>query len=134
MSRNKTEWLLDRAREAAQEAKGVGGRNGACYRLGAVVAFKGLLCSTGTNSYKTHPLLLKYHKYPYLHAEINAIIKWGTDNCKGAEIYVARVLQDGKTYALAKPCLPCLKIMKDVGIERVYYTTGDKDERGCIRL
>ena len=58
--------------------------------------------------------------HPDGHAEAKVLKKTG----KGAILWVARVLKDGKTWAMAKPCPKCQILIKNKGVERVYYTIG----------
>ena len=98
------------------------------FRLGAVLARRKHIVSTGYNQMrKTHPLQDKYHDGPHslgLHAEVHACIGVPAADLHGAEVFVARVLRDG-TLALAKPCLVCQKFLSSVGVRRVTYTTPD---------
>ena len=92
------------------------------HRLGAVI-FNKHFCSQGHNSQKTHPIVAKYSGNPCkqtLHAEIDAILKCDPKKLKGATLYVYRE-SHGKP-ALAKPCALCMKLIKVVGIKKVYYT------------
>lgn len=74
---------------------------------------------------RTHPLQQKYAKGCSfalgLHAEVDACLGVAEADLLGADLYVARILKDGKI-ALAKSCAVCQKFMKDVGIRRVYFT------------
>jgi len=54
------------------------------------------------------------------HAEAKALKKAG----RGSILWVARVLKDGKTWAIAKPCKKCQALIKNKGVKRVYYTIG----------
>jgi cytidine deaminase len=42
----------------------------------------------------------------------------------GSEVYVARVLIISGDFAMAKPCHNCERILRSVGVKRVYYTIG----------
>lgn len=92
------------------------------YRLGCVVAKRKRVVSAGFNSYKTHPVLIKYTAYPYLHAEQAALISYGLDSCKGMDIYVIRITKANQI-AIAKPCDICLNIISTCGINTIRYTT-----------
>lgn len=104
----------------ALAGSGAGGKNG--YRLGAVIVNKKRIEAARFNCLKSHPKLCKYFQYPYLHAEAHAILSLGLSNCENKSIYVARVLRDG-SWALAKPCKDCQRLISDVGIKEVYYST-----------
>lgn len=111
---------IDAAYAVALAGSGAGGKTG--YRLGAVIVHKKKIEVAKFNCLKTNPRLCKYYDYPYLHAEANCILSLGLDNCEGKAIYVARALRDG-SLALAKPCVSCHKLIVDVGIKTVYYST-----------
>jgi len=54
------------------------------------------------------------------HAETKVLKKAGY----GATLWVARVLKNGKTWAMAKPCPKCQALIRNKGVKRVYYTIG----------
>ena len=99
------------------------------FRLGAVLVKKNRIISTGYNDMrKTHTLMQKFNTdksyTPGLHAEVDACIGVDRADLEGSDIYVVRILKDGYL-AMAKPCKICQKFLIDVGIRRVYYSTGD---------
>ena len=114
--------FINMAKEIAMNGKGVGGRNGNNFRLGAVLVRDCIVVATATNSYRTHPILQKYYPYPFIHAEAGAIIRAGLANGRGADLYVGRVLRNN-AMALAKPCACCLNLIEAVGIRHVFYST-----------
>lgn len=100
--------------------------------IGAVVVEGKTVISTGFNSKKTRPLQERANKYrhfesyhgavPMQHAEIAALshligkeIDWSN-----VSIYVYRELLDGNR-ACCRPCAGCMKVIKDLGIKRIYY-------------
>ena len=100
------------------------------FRLGAVLAKKNRVISTGYNDMrKTHTLMQKYNRdkswAPGLHAEVDACIGVPAADIEGADLYVVRILKSGRL-ALAKPCRICRRFIKDVGIRRVYYSFSDE--------
>lgn len=113
-------WI--RAIKEAEQSKGVGG-NSSSYRLGAVLFKNRKLLKTGRNSFKTHPLLKEYSPYAHRHAETDAIIRYGLDNCIGLSILVVRIKKDG-SLGLAKPCNVCLALSREAGIHKIYYSIG----------
>ncbi len=125
----RTTRLLEAARGVAISSGGVGGRNGKSFRLGAVLSNRsGHILTAGVNSYKTHPELLHFTKYPFIHAEQACMLKWGLDNCFGLTLTVVRIKQDG-SLGNSKPCPVCCEIMRTVGIkECIYY---DENEVVC---
>ena len=96
--------------------------------------------SSAYNSYKkSHPLQAYFAKkvgHPnriYLHAEIAAIIKAGTQ-----KIHTLIVHRGEKNhYLMAKPCLICQEAIKAFGIKNIYYTNVYRDwetDRKSTRL
>ena len=108
----------------AMTGNGVGTKR-KLFRLGAVLVHKNIIVSVGMNRYKTHPLMAPRTEWPFLHAEQQAIVRAGVDNCEGLDLYVARVLKNNEL-ALSKPCDVCAKLIKNVGIKNVYYSTNAK--------
>lgn len=96
------------------------------FRLGAVLARKGRVISTGFNDMRrTHPKMQKFNPdkswTPGLHAEVDACLGVERNELQGADLFVARILKNGSV-AIAKPCEICVKFLLDVGIRRVYFT------------
>lgn len=103
-------------------------------KVGCVVVYKNSIISTGFNKDRTDPLQKKYnvardipdwspHK---MHAEIDAIksiihldINWNK-----VSIYVYRKRKD-RAFGISRPCPSCMKLIKDMGIHYIYYTTDD---------
>lgn len=109
----------------AEEEHGPGGRAGTKFRHAATLFHRGRIVASGINSLrKTHPLLIKYTKFPYIHAEQAAIFAAGLDLSRGCDIMVVRLKADGSP-TLSKPCAVCASVMQDVGIRRVFYSTED---------
>lgn len=114
---------ISRLVQQARSTEGVGG-NG--YRLAAVLLDKKerIVSNVKSNLYRTHPFLLKYSQYPYLHAECNAILSHGLDHCNGLSLLVVRVDRSKvPRLTMAKPCLMCRSLAKDVGIKEIMYST-----------
>ena len=112
------------AHAIAMTGNGVGTRGK--FRLGAILVHRNSIVSVGMNSYKTHPLMAARTEWPFLHAEQNAIIRAGLDNCEGLDLYIARVLKNN-TLAMSKPCAVCTELIKDVGIRNIFYSTNAKE-------
>ena len=112
--------FFDAAKAVAMTGNGVGGGRRA-YRLGAVLVNKNSIVSVGNNSYKTHPMLKYRTKWPFLHAEQQAIVRHGLDNCEGKDLYIVRILKSLE-HAMSYPCDVCQKLISDIGINNVYYT------------
>ena len=103
-------------------------------KVGAAVVLKHRIISSACNSdCKTHPLQKQYNKYRFTedsphkcHAELSALvplIRDGVDLSR-ASIFVYRQHKNG-SLAMARPCKSCMALIKDVGINRVFYTTDD---------
>lgn len=115
----------------ALESPGTGGKTHSNFRLGASIVSKKILLTSGYNSYKTHPKLLAFYKFPFSHAESSAILSLGTDNCRNTNLYVVRIKKN-KDLGLAKPCKDCMKFISFAGIKIVYYSTENGYE--CISI
>ena len=91
------------------------------------------IISSGVNSTKTHPIQKKYNKERFdedtthsLHAELDGLLPLLKENIdfSKVEVYTYRELYDG-TMAMSRPCPSCMKLIKDLGIRNIYYTTQD---------
>lgn len=60
---------------------------------------------------------------PSAHAESRCLRKTGSE----AILWVARVLKDRKTWAMAKPCRHCRSLILNKNVKRVYYTIGPNE-------
>jgi len=123
--------ILNRMRDAAYavalSGQGVGPRY--AFRHGAVLFDRsGKILSAKSNSLKTHPKLVKFTDYPYLHAESACILGHGMDNCEGLSLLVLRVLKNDQV-SLSKPCVICQRVIEDAGLKSVYYT----DVNGMVK-
>ena len=102
--------------------------------VGAVLIYKHRIASSSCNSQRTHPLQQKLNKERFeeetpakLHAEVSCLlpllgnkdIKW-----RDCELYVYREYKKGGL-AMSRPCQSCQKLIKDLGIRIVHYTTDD---------
>lgn len=90
-------------------------------RVGAVLS-NSRPVSRGYNKIKTHPRFANpnLHVKVSIHAEIDCIMKSGS-NITGDTIYVYREDLEGNP-KLARPCIDCMKSLKEFGIKRVLYT------------
>lgn len=101
------------------------------HKIGCVVVKGHRIVSSGyNNKYKCHPLQAKLDTEKYgvacpgkLHAEIMALLPLMRDNVdlRGCSIFVYRQRKDG-TLAMARPCSVCQKVIKELGIKKVFYT------------
>jgi deoxycytidylate deaminase len=102
------------------------------YRVGCVIVSGNTPISVGFNDMKkTHPRAVRF-RYPFIHAEVAALIGISDRDLKGAMAFVARVRKLTRT-GLAKPCCSCEYELRRVGIRKVWYTTYTEDI-GCLIL
>lgn len=118
---------FDAAYAVALSSPGAGGKRSR-FRLGAVLVHKKQILTAKYNSMKTHPLMGFFYDYPHLHAEAACIFNLGLDNCADADLYVMRIDRKNRP-ALARPCINCQKLIKHVGIKRIFYSTDIGFER-----
>ena len=101
------------------------------HKIGCVVVNKHHIIGSACNSKtKCHPLQAKLDTEKYktecpgrVHAEIAALLPLMRDkvDLSGASIYIFRKHKDG-TLAMAKPCSNCQKVIKQLGIRKIFYT------------
>ena len=97
------------------------------FRVGCVLAKKGRIISVGKNDMsKSHPIVKGFSPWAHLHAEIDCCLGLRPYDVVGCAAYVVRVLANEDT-AMARPCKMCRAVLKNMGIEKVYYTTGTGD-------
>lgn len=94
------------------------------YKLGAVLFKRNRIFATGGNRRKTHPALVRYSAFPYLHAESDCVLRHGVAESKNCNILVVRIDVLGKL-TMAKPCDVCLSFLRASGIREVYYSSWD---------
>lgn len=92
---------------------------------------KGRIQKIGINSTKTHPrnLLYKYvgkegkdiRTMIGVHSELNAIIRYGREDCSDCTFINVRIDKNGNV-AIAAPCKGCQNVLRQVGFKQVYYT------------
>lgn len=100
-------------------AKKLSTRSDHRHKLGAVIVRKNRIISFGWNETKTHSK--SNHPWKALHAETSAIIYANPKELIGSEIYIYRELKDG-TPADSRPCEFCMKLIRQVGIETIYFS------------
>lgn len=101
------------------------------HQIGCVVVKGHRIVSSGHNhKHKCNPLQAKLDTEKYgvacpgkLHAEIMALLPLIRDkvDLKGASIYIYRQHKNG-TLAMARPCSICEKVIKELGIKKIFYT------------
>ena len=101
------------------------------HKLGCCVVKGHRIISSGCNSKsKCHPIQAKLDTEKYgvecagkCHAEISALLPLIRDkvDLKGSAIYIYRQHKNG-TLAMARPCSSCQKVIRELGIKKVFYT------------
>lgn len=102
------------------------------YKIGCIIVNKHHVISSGHNSNtKCHPLQAKIDSNHFncfcsgkVHAETSAIIPLLKikDDYSRATLYTYRENKDG-SLAMSRPCPRCMKLIKQLGITRIKYTT-----------
>ena len=99
--------------------------------------YKNKIIGQGYNSDKTHPLQQLYNQLRFeddgvsphkLHAEMHALIPirnldidWNK-----VSVYIYRIKKSNKNgFGMARPCLSCMGLIKELGIKEINYTTED---------
>ena len=100
-------------------------------KIGAVAVYGHRIISSGFNTSKTDPVQKLYNRYRFtedtpaaMHAEIMCLKPLiGRDDIdfKKVELYVYRSGQKD-TLLLARPCLSCMQLIKNLGIRNIYFT------------
>jgi len=65
-----------------------------------------------------------------INIEISGALKSTVHNVKKLDLLVMRVTKMGDI-GNARPCYNCLKMMKDIGIKKVFYSTGEDENIVC---
>lgn len=101
-------------------------------KIGAVIVRGNFVVSEGRNRLKTHTFQHRSNigsgylaPVPNIHAEIDALIRSGRHDLTGAEVFVYREFVSGEL-ANCRPCLSCMRALKNAGVKHIYYT----DESG----
>ena len=103
-------------------------------KVAAALIYRGRVLATGTNQYKTHPLMMTrgYREdQNWRHAEVDCILNglrvMTKEQMKRCELRVVRAKRpshDSKEWilGLAKPCPGCSQVIRNYGINRVTWT------------
>ena len=105
------------------------------HKLGCIVVNKHRIISSGYNSMdKFHRLQAQLDKEVFTnseclgpkHAEFSALLPLMYPSCdlSKATIFIYREHKDGSP-ALARPCSRCMKLIKNLNIKKIKYTTED---------
>lgn len=109
--------------------------------LGCVLVYNNRAISSGFNSVKSSPLQMKYNKYRKLHGQkidhllhsetmaVQRISHFDIDYSKTI-CYTYRQGKDGRPM-MARPCPSCMRMLQDLGIKKICYST-ESIEGYCI--
>ena len=103
--------------------------------IGCVAVYKNHVLAVGYNTNKTHPIQKRYNKYrnmiyentepkSSIHSEISCLMQikdMDIDFVK-VELYIYREDRNGNL-AMCRPCAACMKMIDDLGIKKIHYTT-----------
>ena len=117
----KAKHIRARPLEAAIKAAQTRNERNSDYRLGACIAKANRIISVGYNRQKTHTK--SRHKYKWLHAEMDAILR-AREDLRGATIYVVRVRKND-TLGRSMPCRECMSWLAEVGIKKIIFCDQD---------
>lgn len=105
------------------------------YYIGCIATLNGKILSTGYNRDKTSPVQARYEKYSpkktdrvefksYLHAEVDCLKNIENEDIPWhrVKLYIYRSCKS-REHGIARPCPQCMKMIKDLGIQTIYYTT-----------
>ena len=130
--------MKEKDRKFFHKATEMASKSDMSVKMGCVVVYKGKIISEGWNQKRTHPLQAEYDKerpdvmegtpnVHSLHAESAALFKIKNEDLRWnkVEVYISRPMVC-RLYGLAKPCPSCQKLIKDLGIKKIHYTTDDE--------
>ena len=104
------------------EARNLAMSNGRQYHLAAILKRKGRVIRIGENTSKTHPKFTRQYQdgtiASHMHAEMN-VLRFAEP---GDILEVMRFKKCDHDFAMAKPCLFCMKFIREAGIKSVRYT------------
>lgn len=93
---------------------------------------RGKLLVMGVNSYKTHPLNMKFNyinkqkdkigSIVGTHSEMNAVVKMGFKNCEDLIMINTRINRNDRL-DLSCPCNGCRDMMLKLGFSKVFFST-----------
>lgn len=93
------------------------------HMVGAIAMRKGTPISSGTNSDKTHPKMIRYGQYVSCHAEWQAIIGVKNKKLFNGSVFITYSERKDGTMRNARPCELCLPILIELGVDKIIYST-----------
>jgi deoxycytidylate deaminase len=126
--------MTNKERSLFRIAKNISSLSDFRVKIGAVLYYKHKVVGSGANSNTATDIIqAKLDKENYgcecpgkLHAESSVLIpfiKRGID-ISGSELFIYRERKDG-SLGMARPCQSCMKLIKQCGIKKIYYSTYD---------
>lgn len=102
-------------------------------KIGSIIVYQKDILAVSANLKKSHPLqkrlnLLRFNdRYidncnNYLHAEMATILKTNKPDLKGSILVIYRENKHGNL-ANCRPCNACMAMIRQVKINKIYYTT-----------
>ncbi len=88
------------------------------FRLGAVLLRRKAVVASGRNRNMNACGLQS------IHAEMDALFKCRHHHAKHLHLVVVRVLRDGRTLGMSKPCDACSRALVRMGVRKVTYSAG----------
>jgi len=124
--------LTNRQRRFFEIAKKVARTSKASqFKFGVLIIKNGQIVSLGSNHPgKTHPK--SKTRNSLIHAEFNAVIN-GRQNLYGSDIYIWRS-GSSEQQLIATPCKDCMNLIREVGIKKIFHTTGLEDQFNLIEV
>lgn len=120
---NRTKRYITKALEASLES------DFQRIKIGAVIVDGNYIVSAASNKNRSHPRQASFNERSNrvaprhcIHAEVHALVRSGSYDLSGTELYVGRFDRNGRL-GDCKPCVACQLAIKDSGIRLVYYTT-----------
>lgn len=101
-------------------------------RMGSVLVYKKRIIAFGMNRIKSHPMQLQFNEYPFLHSEVDCIIRAlkhiDIDKLPYCNLFTLRLKyensnRDKLIMGSAKPCKGCSKFLAYFNISNINYST-----------
>lgn len=107
--------------------------------IGAILVYKNKVIANGCNTSKTSPIQMKYNKYrelfedsdreyvadehlPCIHAEMKTLIDTRDIDIDWSKVSIFVYRENNGILRNCRPCISCMKALKDRGIKDIYYT------------
>ncbi len=87
-----------------------------------------------SNKHRTHTMAARWFKYNSIHSEFDAIRKVKNINLHGSYVVNVRLAANSDVLAMSCPCKFCQKMLKELGICSVFYSSGNGNEFNYLTL